>query len=271
MIYLKNNIRFRIKILILKSASPIPFNTKRIKNKNIDNKQSRLSTHTNENHTTRPKSAKTVDLESIKNYDFSNEEKSETNNMLTSITNAYEKKSREKNKDHYREYYDQSRSFVSDRLEYDFPEETFSHNYLNQITQNKTNKFHYTVAEFNKFKNKLLFKAHQNQKLFNQTKKCRSKTSPHYSGSTISSPNYLDGGKESTVDSSKHPISSASTHLPPPPTPQQSQIRAIYETIQRSNSSNPKIFSIDLKRSNHLLNLKKTQNLLSSLSIKKIN
>lgn len=182
--------------------------------------------------------------------------------MITSIKNAHENKLKKKNKDYYNEYY-QSNPFISGVTESGFSQVTTpnSQNYRNDLKSNKTNKFNYSVAEFNKFKNKLLFKANQTQKMSTQ--------SYNNSGSRNSS-NFLDDRKD-TIEFNKNISSSINIDIPPPPTPQQSQIRAIYETIQRSNSSNPKIFSIDLKRTNYLQNLKKTQNLLSSLSIKKIN
>jgi hypothetical protein len=55
----------------------------------------------------------------------------------------------------------------------------------------------------------------------------------------------------------------------PKPERQLSQIKSIYETIQRANNS--RLFSLDLRRSNYTAGLKNTNNILtSSLMIQKM-
>ncbi len=165
-----------------------------------------------------------------------NQEQSEIE--LNSVTNSSENNVRLNNY-----YYNQSRSLENGGLESNYSQIIYSNNHLNQLNHCKTSKFHYSVAEFNKFKNKLLFKTNQNQKN-------NYRSSSHYNLKSNNSSNYFNDDKANIVES-------PNLH------------RAIYETIQRSNSSNPKILSIDLKRSNYF-HVKKNRSLLSSLLIKKI-
>jgi hypothetical protein len=162
-----------------------------------------------------------------KDGEFNKDERSQSSDFL-----LYKANPNYENKVKHKETYNQSKENVITSLD----------DKLNNKIIHQNNQYHYTVAEFNKFKNHLLF---NRQKLMYR--------------SATPSPNFSTNPPDSIRENAISPTSL--------------KTQTIYETVvQRSHKCNPKIFSIDLKCSNLKKKNQKNQNLLlSSLCITKIN
>lgn len=140
-----------------------------------------------------------------------------------------------------------------------------------QTASKRNNTRHsYTVAEFNKFKNKLLknhsrnYYTYDSINLNNEFLKNNGEQQPENHKPLINQtqPVLIQHGYQIMTDN-------VDISHKPKPERQLSQIKSIYETIQRANNS--KIFSLDMRRSNYLNNMKNTNNILtSSLMVQKM-
>jgi len=126
----------------------------------------------------------------------------------------------------------------------------------------------YTTAEFNKFKSRLLknhsrnYYAYDSVNLNNEFLKNSGELKDEQQKSLLSQPGLFQQGHSLAAASDSADISHK-------PDRQLSQIKSIYETIQRANNS--RIFSLDMRRSNYLNSLRNTDNVLtSSLLIQKM-
>ena len=142
--------------------------------------------------------------------------------------------------------------------------------YSHELNSKRVNPRHnYSVADFNKFKNKLLKNHSRNYYIYD---------------SVNLNNEFLKSHAESMIENYKPIInqiqppsqSNHSTQSTPSenltrsrPEKHISQIKSIYETIQRAN--NAKIFSLETRRSNYLNNIKNSESILSSsLMVQKI-
>lgn len=137
-------------------------------------------------------------------------------------------------------------------------------------SQRSNGKHNYTVAEFNKFKNKLLTTNHSRLSYMGE-----------YNTNEVRPLSGIGTFAPTTESKTKslHNLNSTPAKQLPLTT---SQIRSIYETIRKEATTSkikaadtsknpPKAFSVELKRSNYANSLKSTHNFLSSsLQIKKI-
>lgn len=133
-----------------------------------------------------------------------------------------------------------------------------------ELPGQKMQRHNYTVAEFNKFKSKLLKNHSRNYFIFdranlnNNSNDCRIKSS-HLQQPVQPQPMFQLQPVNQQQVASASPI--IKQHI--------SQIKSIYETIQRANSK--KQSTVELRRLNYLNTLKNTQEVLSnSLSVTKL-
>ena len=140
--------------------------------------------------------------------------------------------------------------------------------YSHELNSKRVNPRHnYSVADFNKFKNKLLKNHSRNYYIYD---------------SVNLNNEFLKSHAESMIENYKPIINQIQPppHLSAQSTPTEnltkarpekhmSQIKSIYETIQRAN--NAKIFSLETRRSNYLNNIRNSESILSSsLMVQKI-
>lgn len=139
---------------------------------------------------------------------------------------------------------------------------------------NKRNnaRHNYSVADYNKFKNKLLKNHSRNYyqydsiNLNNNLLKNQGENSAENNKS-----NTNQGAHVNQLFGQGYSIISDSADISHklPPQRQLSQIKSIYESIQRANNS--KIFNLEMRRSNYLNNIRNTNNVLtSSLMVQKM-
>lgn len=136
--------------------------------------------------------------------------------------------------------------------------------------RNNSTRHSYTVAEFNKFKNKLLKNHSRNYYLYDSINlnneflknNGEQQQDNHKPLINQTQPTLIQHGYQIVTDN-------VDISHKPKPERQLSQIKSIYETIQRANNS--KIFSLDMRRSNYLNNMRNTNNVLtSSLMVQKM-
>ena len=134
-----------------------------------------------------------------------------------------------------------------------------------ELLGQKMQKHNYTVAEFNKFKSKLLKNHSRNYYIFD-----RANLSSNNSDCRIKTNHYQPPLNHSQPMFQLQPVSKQQVVSTSPIIKQHiSQIKSIYETIQRANIK--KQSTVDIRRLNYLNSLKNTHEVLSnSLSVTKL-
>lgn len=152
---------------------------------------------------------------------------------------------------------------------------SFGTNVTSNISNKRNSPRHtYTVAEFNKFKNKLLKNHSRNYYQYNSVNLNNEFLKNNGEENSDNHKNIIHAKEQNQpplIQQGYHIATDADTDISHKPKPERqlSQIKSIYETIQRANNS--KLFSLEMRRNNYLNSVRNTNNILtSSLMVQKM-